>query len=41
MPELVGTDVEWIEGLGPYRFSREVYEQCLAAFRTMKLVNEQ
>ena len=29
----VGSCVHWQLGLGPYRFSRQEYEACLAAFR--------
>ncbi len=33
MPHAVGATVDWIDGLGPYCFSRAEYEQCLAAFK--------
>ena len=31
----VGDQVEWIDGLGPFRFQREPYEECLNEFRKL------
>ena len=31
----VGTCVRWFSGIGPFRFTRDDYEKCLAAFKTV------
>lgn len=33
LPSSVGTNVEWIDGLGPYCFALSDYQRCIASFR--------